>query len=63
LKGTNPPALTKKVEAFSQHLPITTAASNLQSPPPSNQDAKEALNKRLHALINQAKIMAFIKGI
>jgi Grx4 family monothiol glutaredoxin len=65
LKGANPPELTKRVSSFSQYALTTTTtstASGPQPPPPTKQDAKEALNKRLHALINQDKIMAFIKG-
>jgi len=58
LKGANPPELTKKVLAFVQtHGP---AGPSVHGTAQSN--SKEELNKRLHALINSHKVMAFIKG-
>lgn len=53
LVGANPPELTKRVASLSQSLPSTEATT---------QDPQEALNARLKALVNYAKVMVFIKG-
>jgi len=50
LKGANPPELTKRVTLLS-----SSQATTVASPP-------EDLNERLKSLLNQHKIMAFIKG-
>jgi len=53
LIGANPPELTKRVAALSQSLPSSETTA---------QDPQEALNARLKALVNYAKVMVFIKG-
>jgi len=52
--GADPPKLRAK---FNAHISSTTSAPTTQQP---NTEAD--LNKRLEALINQAPVMAFIKG-
>jgi len=51
LKGSNPPELSKRIGAFSG-----------SSPPTGQTPVLPDLNERLKGLINQHKVMAFIKG-
>eukprot|EP00029_Vermamoeba_vermiformis_P002554 TRINITY_DN12932_c0_g1_i1.p1 TRINITY_DN12932_c0_g1~~TRINITY_DN12932_c0_g1_i1.p1 ORF type:complete len:227 (-),score=75.21 TRINITY_DN12932_c0_g1_i1:68-748(-) len=59
VKGSNPPEVVKKLASFAQSA-VTTGVA--QAPAPKTEASKEQLHARLTALVNQAPVMAFIKG-
>eukprot|EP01123_Difflugia_compressa_P011432 TRINITY_DN4556_c0_g1_i1.p1 TRINITY_DN4556_c0_g1~~TRINITY_DN4556_c0_g1_i1.p1 ORF type:complete len:222 (-),score=45.86 TRINITY_DN4556_c0_g1_i1:51-716(-) len=57
LKGANPAEVTKLVASLSHSTTTATATDSVTQPA-----VQEDLNERIKALINSAKVMAFIKG-